>query len=105
VPGHFLPDSSGSRPPENAARTDLAAHMAAMSVPRPPKPGQSLADRFPDIAVQWHLTHNGKLRPDQVNAGTDAKVWWHCEQGMGGRLRSADAPVKVLVAPSAPGGR
>jgi len=92
VPGHFLPDSSGSRPPENAARTDLAAHMAAMSIPRPPKPGQSLADRFPTVAVQWHPTRNGNLRPDQVNAGTDAKVWWRCEQGHGW-----EAPVSRLT--------
>jgi len=83
VPGHFLPDESGSRPPENAAHTDPAAHMNTMSIPRPPKPGQSLTDRFPDIAAQWHPTRNGNLRPDQVNAGTDAKVWWRCEQGHG----------------------
>jgi len=57
--------------------------MTTMSTTRPPKPGQSLTDRFPTVAAQWHPTRNGNLRPDQVNAGTDAKVWWRCEQGHG----------------------
>ncbi len=81
MPGHFLRDSSGSRPPENTARTDPAAHMAGMSIPRPPKPGQSLADRFPDIAAQWHPTRNGHLAPDQLSAGSNGRVWWRCAEG------------------------
>ncbi len=72
---------SVSCPPETAAHTDPAAHMNTMSIPRPPRPGQSLADRFPDIAAQWHPTRNGDRTPDQVHAGTDAKTWWRCEQG------------------------
>jgi len=47
--------------------------------PRKPKPGQSLADKFPDIAKQWHPTRNGDLRPDQLSAGSGKKVWWRCE--------------------------
>jgi len=56
-------------------------HMKAMSIPRPPKPGQSLADKFPDIAAQWHLTRNGDLTPDQVSAGSEKRVWWSCDLG------------------------
>ena len=55
--------------------------MKAMSTPHPPRPGQSLADKFPDISAQWHPTKNGDLRPDQVSAGSNTKVWWRCEEG------------------------
>ena len=40
-----------------------------------------LVTRFPAVAAQWHPTRNGDLRPDQVSAGTNAKVWWRCELG------------------------
>ncbi len=40
-----------------------------------------LGTRFPAVAAQWHPTRNGDLRPDQVLAGTVAKMWWRCEQG------------------------
>ncbi len=61
--------------------TTPTGHMKAMTTPRPPKPGQSLADKFPDIAAQWHPTMNGGLTPDQVSAGSHTKAWWRCEQG------------------------
>jgi len=86
VPGGELPagyNDFATRPPETAARTDPAAHMNTMSIPRPSKPGQSLVDKFFDIAAQWHPTRNGDCTPDQVHAGTDAKAWWRCEQGHG----------------------
>jgi hypothetical protein len=66
---------------ENTAHTDPAAHMNTMSTPRPPKPGRSLANRFPYIATQWHPTRNGDLTPDRVTAGSEIRVWWRCEQG------------------------
>jgi len=84
VPGGELPagyTDFATRPPETAAHTDPAAHMNTMSIPRPPKPGQSLAQLFPLVAAQWHPTRNGDLTPGQVHAGTDAKAWWRCEQG------------------------
>ncbi len=65
----------------STARTYPAAHMAGMSIPRPPKPGQSLADKFFDITAQWHPTRNGDLTPDQVSAGSNVRVWWRCEEG------------------------
>ena len=40
-----------------------------------------LATRFPDVAAQWHPTRNGDLRPDQVSAGSNEKVWWRCDLG------------------------
>ncbi len=46
-----------------------------------PKPGQSLAEKRPDLAAQWHPTRNGDLTPDQVVAGTGKKLWWKCDAG------------------------
>ena len=44
-----------------------------------PKPGESLADLFPELAAQWHPTKNGDLTPADVVAGTNRKVWWKCD--------------------------
>ena len=65
----------------STALTYPAAHITGMSTPRPPKPGQSLAQLFPLVAAQWHPTRNGELIPDQVSAGSNAGVWWRCEWG------------------------
>jgi hypothetical protein len=42
--------------------------------------GRSLAERFPEVARQWHPTKNGKLSPSQIAAGSDRTVWWICDQ-------------------------
>jgi len=84
LPGGELPagyNDFATRPPETAAHTDPAAHMNTMSILRPSRPGQSLVELFPLVAAQWHPTRNGDLTPDQVLAGTNAKVWWRCEDG------------------------
>jgi len=44
-----------------------------------PKPGQSLAEKFPAVAAQWHPTRNEDLAPDRISSGTANKVWWVCE--------------------------
>ncbi len=38
----------------------------------------SLQDKFPKIAKEWHPTKNGNLEPSMFKAGTDHKVWWLC---------------------------
>ena len=30
----------------------------------------------PELAKQWHPTKNGNLKPTQITAGTNRKVWW-----------------------------
>ena len=35
----------------------------------------------PDIAKQWDYERNGDLKPSDVNAGSERKVWWICEKG------------------------
>lgn len=38
----------------------------------------SLQDKFPEIAKEWHPTKNGDLRPSMFKPGSDHKVWWLC---------------------------
>jgi len=37
----------------------------------------SLALTHPEIAKEWHPTKNGKLRPQDVTAGSTRRVWWY----------------------------
>jgi hypothetical protein len=42
----------------------------------------SLARLRPEVAAQWHPTKNGDLRPENVVAGSQRKVWWKCPEGL-----------------------
>ena len=61
----------------------------------------------PELAAQWHPTKNGELKPTQVTANTDKKVWWlyqyddpntgkhfdfEWEASIGNRSRGSDCP-------------
>lgn len=35
----------------------------------------------PQLALQWHPTKNGRLRPGDVLCGSVRKVWWRCARG------------------------
>lgn len=39
----------------------------------------SLESRFPDVALEWHPTKNGDLRPTLIHAMSNKKVWWRCK--------------------------
>jgi hypothetical protein len=41
-------------------------------------PEVSFAATHPEVAAEWHPTRNRPLRPDQMRAGSDLKVWWRC---------------------------
>jgi hypothetical protein len=43
--------------------------------------GNTLGDRYPELAAQWHTTRNGKLAPGQVTPRSGKQVWWLCSQG------------------------
>jgi hypothetical protein len=43
-----------------------------------PKPRESLADLFPEIAAEWHPTKNDGLFPEDVSKGSNRKIWWKC---------------------------
>lgn len=40
-----------------------------------------LATTYPEIAAEWHPARNGSLTAEQVNAGSNCKVWWLCPEG------------------------
>ena len=44
------------------------------------EPGQSLAERDPEIAAQWHPSRNGALRASDVTANSGQTVWWLCDR-------------------------
>src|SRR5262249_3963543 len=39
-----------------------------------------LATTYPALAGQWHSLRNGTLRPEDVTAGSDKRVWWKCRK-------------------------
>ena len=39
-----------------------------------------LATTHPQIAQEWNYSRNGKLRPVDVVAGSNIKVWWKCSE-------------------------
>lgn len=41
-------------------------------------PEVAFATTHPEVAREWHPTRNGKLKPDQMRAGSDRKAWWRC---------------------------
>ena len=45
------------------------------------KGGDTLANRAPDLAAEWHPTLNGDLIPETVMAQSQKKVWWQCKEG------------------------
>jgi predicted metal-binding protein len=52
--------------------------IASLEARSRPRPGNSLADRHPDIAAEWHPTRNGDLAPHAVASASSKKVWWLC---------------------------
>lgn len=45
-------------------------------------PGENdLATGYPRLAAQWDTARNGTLRPEQVTACSNKRVWWRCELG------------------------
>lgn len=41
----------------------------------------SLAEKYPSIASDWHPTKNGSLLPEMFSCGSGEKVWWKCNCG------------------------
>ena len=33
------------------------------------------------VAKEWHTTKNGDLKPTDVTANSNKKVWWRCKEG------------------------
>lgn len=41
----------------------------------------SLAEKSPDVAKEWHPTKNGGLTPEKIKWKSSQAVWWKCEHG------------------------
>ena len=52
--------------------------------------GNSLKDRYPEIAKMWYQPQNGELTPADVTFGSGFKAWWVCQNGHFSRARVAD---------------
>ena len=35
----------------------------------------------PELAIEWHPTKNGNLKPTDIAADSNKKVWWMCKHG------------------------
>jgi hypothetical protein len=40
-----------------------------------------LSTTHPELALEWHPSKNGNLKPSDVISGTPKRIWWLCEQG------------------------
>ncbi|MCB5992826.1 zinc-ribbon domain-containing protein [Janibacter melonis] len=60
----------------------LCAHIASASRRRTAAPGQSLADRHPDIAAEFSgLVAHPDLLANSIRPGSPALAWWRCSKG------------------------
>ena len=56
---------------------EIAYREMIARLPAPPK-GDSLLDRYPEVAAQWDALANEPLSPDLFSPGSDQKIWWVC---------------------------
>jgi hypothetical protein len=55
-----------------------------------PKPGESLAEKNPELAAEWHPTLNGSRTPFDVRPRGRVSAWWRCRFGHEWYARVAD---------------
>ncbi|MGK5111666.1 zinc-ribbon domain-containing protein [Geodermatophilus sp. CPCC 205506] len=60
----------------------------------------NLAAARPDVAVQWHPTRNGQLRPQDVRPGSSVRVWWLCPVHPDHEWRAAPSSRTKAVKPT-----
>lgn len=41
-------------------------------------PEVAFSATHPEVAREWHPSRNGDLKPDQMRAGSERRVWWRC---------------------------
>lgn len=39
----------------------------------------SFEELYPDLALEWHPSKNGSLKPNAFKCGSDYKAWWKCQ--------------------------
>ena len=48
---------------------------------RPVQGENDLSTTWPQVAAQWHPSKNGALKPTEVSAKSEIKIWWLCDTG------------------------
>jgi hypothetical protein len=86
VCGHSYQASVGSRALKGTGCEPCSYRTRGPLIAKP-KEAESLAERCPDIAAQWHPSKNGNRGPEDVKAGSDIFAWWVCERGHAWRAR------------------
>lgn len=58
-------------------------HSPKKVIPRKIKSesANSLRERYPNVADEWHPTKNGDLTPEKITYGSELRVWWQCREG------------------------
>jgi len=48
-----------------------------------PKVGDSLVERYPDVAMEWHdeLNKDSGVTPETISYLSNVKIWWECPKG------------------------
>lgn len=49
---------------------------------RKPRPGESLNERYPAVAADWHHSRNGDLTPHDIKPFSALKAWWRCSNSL-----------------------
>ena len=70
---------SSGKPPEPRCRS--CSIQIALAEHYTPGAGESLADRYPRLALEWHPTKNGDLKPNHLLPNSNREVWWQCAKG------------------------
>lgn len=60
-----------------------------------PKPGESLGEKMPELASEWHPTLNAPLTPFDVRPRGGASVWWRCPFGHEWKAKVAPRAVGI----------
>jgi len=59
----------------------MCGYIQASKTWSTPKKGQSLLEKFPLVARDWHPSKNGKNTPKDVRFGSKIQYWWKCDKG------------------------
>ena len=63
--------------PNGCPRCEKEKNISSLRIP---KQGNSLIERNPVLAEEWHPTKNGELFPNNVSFKSHLKVWWKCKK-------------------------
>ena len=72
--GHEYQSTIASRTGNNCGCPYCSGHKVLIGF-------NDLRSQCPSLAMEWHPTKNGNLKPTDVTMGSGKKVWWKCDKG------------------------